>query len=294
MFTDDDLRELRAVIKDQIASSETARQLKKNILDETATFEDYRSNYKNIAFYLTLFVAENGDYYDNEVVELLNSKIGSIVYELFDNVSAGYESANRVAEDLRKQSGYREDDIRKILFQSYQNLYGEIESRSVQSSRLVESQYKNYFFLTRWEMGPIQQLVVIDGADTIIDTQKIQAAVEKKDDQYVIHLQKDFSCVPILHELGHIVFDALVKLGYEDQIKVEMKKTLDRDVDEYFVYQFLAYIRETINDDSVTNDILEDKIVEKNKVISEILDDFFTDRETTDRLKYLQNLLSMV
>jgi len=295
MMTEQDMRNLQRAIKDEIAVKPQAKGVKQALLDQFTSFDDYQSNYKVIVFYLVLFIAEQGEYYDSEIVEVLRDKIGKTLYDLLDNVSAGYESANRVVEDLQKQGGYRTEDIQRVLFQSYENLYGEMESRSVQASRLVESQYKNYFFLTEWEMGPIQQLVVIDGVETIIESQKIEAAVETKDDEYVIHLQKSISCVPVLHELGHIVYDALVKLGHYDAIAAEMKKSISyRDVDEFFVDKFLAYLRLTIQDEGLETDIMEHRIISESEVINGILDDFFTDRETSERLKYLQTLLSMI
>lgn len=305
LFTEEDMNSLIRAVKGEIATSPRAKMYKQALLDSASSYQDYISNYKSVTFYLTLFIAENGDYMDSDVVQILNDKVGRIIFDLLENVSVGYESANKVVDMFKRQQGYRDQDIQRILFQSYENLYGEVESRSVQASRLVESQYKNYFFLTEWEQGPIKQLVVIDGVDTIIDTEKIEAAVETKDDVYVIHLQRGYSCVPALHELGHIVFDALDKLGHRNTIAQELKKSIEySDIEEFFVDKFLLYLRNTIEDDGLKTDISMHKIISENTVIKGLLDEFFTHQESEasgfeqieakERLQYLQTLLSMV
>lgn len=305
LFTEEDMNLLIRAVKGEIAANGKAKMYKQALLESASSYEDYKSNYKSITFYLTLLIAENGDYMDSEIVELLNDKVGRIVFDLLDNVAVGYESANKVVDMFKKQQGYRDQDINRILFQSYENLYGEVESRSVQSSRLVESQYKNYFFLTQWEQGPIKQLVVIDGVDTVIDTDKINAAVETKDGVYVIHLQRDYSCVPVLHELGHIIFDALDKLGHKETITQEFKKSVEySDVDEFFVDKFLVYLKNTIEDEGLRSDIAMHKLIKENVVINDLLNDFFTHQDSSvgafekleakERLQYLQTLLSMV
>jgi hypothetical protein len=181
--------------------------------------------------------------------------LGDIVFELFENVSDGYSQAKKYREKLIAE-GYREDDIRNILFKSYENLYGELESRSTQSSRFVDTEYKNYFYLTKWENSPIQQITVIDGVEQIIDCTKIKAAVETKDDTYVMHFQKNVSSEPFIHELGHIVHDALKALGHNDIIEKEFEKEMMiDDIDEFFVLKFIGYLKETIDDYDLINDV---------------------------------------
>jgi hypothetical protein len=208
-------------------------------------------------------------------------------------VQDGYMQAKKYREKLISE-GYRENDIRNILFKSYENLYGELESRSTQSSRYVDSEYKNYFYLTKWENSPIQQITVIDGVEQIIDCSKIKAALETKDDSYVMHFQKTISCEPILHELGHIVHDALKTLGHNDIIEKEFdKEIMIDDIDEFFVDKFLGYLKEKIEDYDLANDFKLNFSIRGNERINKLLDEFFAEKSVNERLIYLQTILSL-
>jgi len=281
------------VIENQLAKNKEARQLKNELLKLLSVKEDYKYNYKSINFYLVLFVAEEGDFSTNDIVLYLQKKLGDIVFELFENVSDGYSQAKKYREKLIAE-GYREDDIRNILFKSYENLYGELESRSTQSSRFVDTEYKNYFYLTKWENSPIQQITVIDGVEQIIDCTKIKAAVETKDDTYVMHFQKDASSEPFIHELGHIVHDALKTLGHNDIIEKEFEKEMMiDDIDEFFVVKFIGYLKENIDDYNLINDVRLNFAARGNEKINKLLDEFFAEKSVGERLQYLQTILSL-
>lgn len=292
---DDDSRlEIIQVIENQLAKSNESRQLKNEILKLLSNKEDYKYNYKSINFYLVLFVAEEGDFSTNSIVLYLQKKLGDIVFELFENVSEGYSQAKKYREKLISEDGLREEDVRNVLFKSYENLYGELESRSTQSSRYVDSEYKNYFYLTKWENSPIQQITVIDGVEQIIDCTKIKAAVETKDNTYVMHFQRTMSCEPILHELGHIVHDVLKQLGHNDIIEKEFDKELMiDDIDEFFVLKFLGYLKEKIEDYDLANDVRLNFAIRGNEKINKLLDEFFVEKSVNEKLQYLQTILSL-
>jgi hypothetical protein len=293
LVSDDSRVEIIEVIENQLAKTRESRQLKNEILKLLINKEDYKYNYKSINFYLVLFVAEESDFATNDIVLYLQKKLGDIVFELFENVSNGYSQAKKFRQKLMAE-GYREDDIRNILFKSYENLYGELESRSTQSSRYVDSEYKNYFYLTKWENSPIEQITVIDGVEQIIDCEKIKAAVETKDESYVMHFQKTMSCEPILHELGHIVHDVLKTLGHNDIIEKEYDKELSYDnKDEYFVDKFLGYLKENIEDYNLRNDFRLNFGIRGNEKINNLLDDLFAEKSIGKRLQYLQTILSL-
>jgi hypothetical protein len=282
------------------------KQIKKQILDILKDKEEYKFKYKTINFYLVLFVAEQGDFTTSEIVTYLESKITNpeVIYELFENISNGYSESKKYRKILVSE-GYKDDeydeygnlikigDVGRILFQGYENLYGEMESRSVQASRFVESEFKNYFYLTKWENTPIQQLTVIDGVEEVIDCNKIEAAVEKKDNDYVLHFKKEKSCEPFLHELGHIVHDILDKLGYKDRIKAQFDKDLySNNLDEYFVNKFLGYLKSRVDESGIINDLRYKLQLSDDPEINKILDEFFTDTQVSERLKFLQSILS--
>lgn len=295
LFDDSSRMELQDVLISDNPKNQTARQVRDELLKMLSDSEDYKFMYKTINFYLVIYISEQQDFSMSDVVNFLSSKIPNeeVLYELFQNISDAYKEANRYSEKLLSE-GYRKEDISSILFKGYENLYGEMESRSVQISRFVESEFRNYFYLTKWENTPIQQLTVIDGVEEIIDCKNIKAAVESKDGDYVLHFKKEASCVPFLHELGHIVHDCLNRLGHEEEIKEEFENDLfSNDFDEWFVDRFLAYLKSKVYDDNLRKDLQYDIKLTENKKISKMLDDFFAETESGERLKFLQTILSI-
>lgn len=295
LYSDESRIELISLFSSENPKSQSAKQLKGEILQILANADNYKFKYKTINFYLVLYVSEQEDFSTNDVLTYLESKVPDqdVIYELFENISEGYKESKKYRERLIGE-GYRESDVSSILFKGYENLYGEMESRSVQASRFVESEFKNYFYLTKWENTPIQQLTVIDGVEEIIDCKNIKAAVETKDDEYVLHFKKDISCVPFLHELGHIVHDCLVKLGHADTIKKEFEDDLySDDLNEWFVDRYMAYLKAKFQDASLQKDLRLDLKLTENQKISKMLDEFFAETEYSSRLRYLQTILSI-
>ena len=290
LLNDESRMRLLELFNNELPKNKSAEQLKATILNFLSSNESYFNSYNSINFYLILYLSEE-DNLTGDLVVFLQEKFGDIIYELFENVSAGYESAKNYISQL-KSEGYRQEDISNILFKGYENLYGELESRSVQESRLISSEFKNYFSLTRWENAPIQEITVIDGVDKIIDCSKIEAAVEDKDGNYILHFKRGFSCVPFLHELGHIVKDALCELGYSEQIEEAADREFE-DVEEFFVSKWLAFLKANINEDALQEDLRYD-FTPNNAVIDEILQNFFTKGEEneSEMMKYLRNMLS--
>lgn len=295
LYSDESRLELINVISIENPKSQSAKQTKAAILEILSNADEYKFKYKTINFYLVLYVSEQEDFSTNEVLIYLESKVPDqdVIYELFENISDGYKESKKYREKLINE-GYRESDVSSILFKGYENLYGEMESRSVQASRFVESEFRNYFYLTKWENTPIQQLTVIDGVEEIIECKNIKAALETKDGEYVLHFKKDMSCIPFLHELGHIVHDCLDKLGYKDEIKKQFDDDLySEDLNEWFVDRYMAYLKAKFQDAHLQKDLrLELKLTENEK-ISKMLDEFFAETEYSSRLRYLQTILSI-
>jgi len=294
LFDETSRLELLDIIADSTPITREAKPIKTLLLENLNNKDDYKNQYKTTNFYLVLYVAEQGDFSTNEVVSYLESKVPypDLINELFDNIENGYQEAKKYREKLISQD-YREVDVKNILFKSYENLYGEMESRSVQESRFVESEFRNYFYLTKWENTPLQQLTVIDGSEEFIDFQYIKAAVETKDKEYVLHFQRENECTPYLHELGHIVHDCLSQLGHEEEILKEFDDdTSYNDYDEWFVDKFMAYLKAKINNEYLQSDLMY-FLIKPNNVLNKMLDDFFSETEITSRLRYLQTILSL-
>ena len=294
LFDETSRLELLDIIADSTPITREAKPIKTLLLENLNNKDDYKNQYKTTNFYLVLYVAEQGDFSTNEVVSYLESKVPypDLINELFDNIENGYQEAKKYREKLISQD-YREVDVKNILFKSYENLYGEMESRSVQESRFVESEFRNYFYLTKWENTPLQQLTVIDGSEEFIDFQYIKAALETKDKEYVLHFQRENECTPYLHELGHIVHDCLSQLGHEEEILKEFDyDTSYNDYDEWFVDKFMAYLKAKINNEYLQSDLMY-FLIKPNNALNKMLDDFFSETEITSRLRYLQTILSL-
>jgi hypothetical protein len=286
--------ELLDIIYDSTPVTRDGKGIKMQLLEYLKNQDEYQNQYKTTNFYLVLYVGEQGDFSTNEVVSYLESKVPypDLINELFDNIENGYQEAKKYREKLLNQ-GFRDTDVQNILFKGYENLYGEMESRSVQESRFVESEFRNYFYLTKWENTPLQQLTVIDGSEEFIDFQDIRAAVETKDKEYVLHFQRENECTPYLHELGHIVHDCLSQLGNDEAMRKEFDDDVSyNDYDEWFVDKFMAYLKEKINNEYLQSD-LGYFLIKPNKVLNKMLDDFFSETEITSRLRFLQTILSL-
>jgi hypothetical protein len=294
MYDNQSRLELLDVIQNEIPKADNARYLKGMLVEKLKDESEYKYLIKTINFYLVLFVAEQGDFTTNDVVMYLESKVSTpeLIYELFDNIANGYAESKVYQKKLINQ-GLREIDIPNVLFKGYENLYGEMESRSVQESRFVESEFRNYFYLTRWENTPMKQFTVIDGIEEVIEVKDIKAALETKDNEYVLHFKKENSCIPFLHELGHIVHDCLKELGYEKDLRDEFDNDLYyNDYDEWFVDKFIAYIKNKFNDYYLQND-LSYFLQKENMAINKMLDSFFEETEYSAKLKFLHTILSI-
>ena len=109
-----------------------------------------------------------------------------------------------------------------------------------------------------------------------------------------MHFQKNVSSEPFIHELGHIVHDALKTLGYNDIIEKEFEKEMMiDDIDEFFVMKFIGYLKENIDDYNLTNDVRLNFAARGNEKINKLLDEFFAEKSVGERLQYLQTILSL-
>lgn len=289
--------ELLAVLKDYVAKTEQGVALRNKLIEDVSNPNVFSDNKKVINFYLVSLIGADDDVSNNEIVDYLADSFSerqSFFYDMIQNVVDGQDAAKRY-RNILVQKGLSSEDIANVSFVNYQRLYGEIESRSVQHSRTLDGDLRNYFTMTSWEREPEEMVTVIDDRVEILDVKNIKAAVETKDDKYVLHFERSMDCIPYLHELGHIVHDALRKLGHEETIDAEYEKTLQfENVDEFFVAKFLTYLRERIKDDDLQKDFQYKVSSASNETINKILDDFFIDDEVGIRLRFLQELLKMI
>lgn len=295
--TYEDRDELISVLKNytlKLSENESVRQQLLSILKNNDSFRYSKST---MNFYFIIFLAKEGDMYDSSIASFFMDKYGDKVnkfYDLLNNIQEGYLEMNNIVTNL-KSSGVPQTEIPIVMFSFYQNLYGEYESRSVQASRLVISEFKNYFHITTWEKTPNSVYTVINDNLNILEVKDIVAAVERKGDDYVLHFSKSFSCVPFIHELAHIVYDCLVKLGHEDTIVSEFENQLVfGSIEEFFVSKFLSFLKARIYDDGLQSDFSGVVPSSQNTAIDEILENFFRDKEVEDMLNYLKEVLELI
>ena len=276
-FSDNLMRdELLLKVKNYSPKSSTGDAYKKYVLEYLNDTQSFDKNKSTINYFLTFLIASDGDITDSEIVSYLLSVFPAeklLLYDLFDNILEGNEQANKWREVLKAQ-GIPDNVIPSVLHSNYENLYGEVESRSVQATRTLGGTFRNYFYLTSWEKSPNDKVTVIDDKPFILDVKDLKAAIETKNGEYVLHFQRSQNSIPFLHELGHIVHDGIKKVGRGDTISnAFLKQQSIVDVNEYFVGQFLAYIKKNVDDDDLNKD-LRLHFVFLDDDISELLDDF--------------------
>lgn len=296
-YFDDNAKRNELIYKVEQYQTKSAKgsAYKKVLLEHLKDEEVFKNQKSTINFFLVSLIAYDKDISDNDLVDYLLNVYGGnelLFYDLWDNIVEGNKKADKYEQVLKSQ-GLSDNEIRQVLHSNYENLYGEIESRSVQASRRIGGVFRNYFYMTGWEKEPNAQVTVIDGKALILDVDSVKCALETKDDKYVLHFNKHDSCVPYLHELGHIVHDAMRKLGHGDTIVQEFEGQLNfKDVDEMFVANFLAYLRDNIDNDNLQSDLKSHRLF-TNPVISKLLDEFLKDSEVDIMLDIIRELLSI-
>ena len=58
--------------------------------------------------------------------------------------------------------------------------------------------------------------------------------------------------------------------------------------------RFIGYLRERLDDERIRMDTKMDLSIRANEEINKILDEFFADAQISERLKYLQTVLSLI
>lgn len=173
----------------------------------------------------------------------------------------GFISASTQTSARLIGQGFSKADVRKIFFQTYEALAGEIESRDVQHSSRMEEGLEGYFMPLSSES--IEEKKITAMFDAIVGAEKIptkiKGAVETTTDgKYVIHLFENLSAQPIVHEMGHIVGDLIGK----EYVSVKITENIDGSsiesvggTDEAFCEIFSSYISRQNLSAKLTNDL---------------------------------------
>lgn len=287
--------ELITILQEYKPLSPKSKPYYNHIIEVSKDAQSFSNQIEEIVFYLVIMLGYENNISENSIISYLISilPVSELqMYDIFNNLTDGFEKSRKYREYLQKD-GISEEDIGTILQKNYENLYGELESRSVQTSRNIPIEFRNYFSLTSWENTPERNITVIDQSEKIVNVKEVNAAVEEKNGEYVLHFQKSNTCLPYLHELGHIVHDGLKQLGHANTIIAEFRKQVTIDsVEEFFVTKFIGYLKSRIDDENLKKD-LSLKMVTENSVIYGLLDEFFMDNEITQYLEYLRKLIDL-
>jgi hypothetical protein len=162
--------------------------------------------------------------------------------------------------------GWSSRDIYMLNFQTYEAIFGEVESRFVQNTAHIEKELSNYFsFYTSESILP-QNITVLNEMPLQDATQKIKAAIEYANGHYIIHLPDEYSnSVNILHELGHIIFDILVEsknlLNEQSKYEEDVKKAKYDSFEEYVCDSFVDFIHRKKIDEGLYEDLNEESTI---------------------------------
>jgi hypothetical protein len=199
--------------------------------------------------------------------------------KIVNNLSNIMFQSSQAEENLRKK-GFGGEQVKMIIFQSYLNLFGEMEARTVQNIAHLESDLKVYLLPYTSETLDLKSLsVIIDKNEEYLNEKKIEAGIEKtNDDKYIIHLSPSLTAVPLIHELGHLVFDIIQDLGMEffiEQIYINGYTENYKNSDEFFCDYFSAYISRLNINENLTNDLIKFQSMPIFETLNTILDSIF-------------------
>lgn len=267
----------KEAVSDIKALSPNSRNLKSMLSDLMVSYDIFRANTNTVGFYLVYLISDTKVFNEGKIIYFLEEHYGDEIYEMFEMIKDGLESADNASKKLIGE-GFTKEDVNIINFNTYQNLLGEMEARGTQHQMRIPVNLSNYFFINEWEKSPTKSVAVIGGNYIFRDTSEIVGACEKSiDGKYILHFKKDMSSIPFIHELGHIIHDILVERKFGDVIKNEYdREIVADDYQEWFVNVFLGYIAENYSDSLIGKDFAMIYSIKKNKIIFELLSDIFS------------------
>jgi hypothetical protein len=293
--SEEQYEELRTIVDNLAVRDASTMDLKDKLISFSKSYDKLRNSLDMFAVYSAFYLAQMKQLAHGSYIDYLADLTDNNIFTLTELIDEGFEASARMRDSLNAQ-GYTQEDVQRIMFNAYEDLMGETESRSVQHGMMVDGKYSNYFFLYNWENAPSRKIAVINDEYIDIDTKKIQAAIETISDGYILHFKKVYDVEPFLHELGHIVHDILVRDGYGQRIETEFANAVtSKTIDEYFVDCFLGYIREHVYDENIETSLYRNIELKNNSEINELLDYIFsTDELASDYKRFINTVISEV
>ncbi len=201
------------------------------------------------------------------------------IYDAINNAHEVLSLGKAYAERLRSQ-GYSKNEIYLKVFKAYEMLFGEMEARYTQKSGLSEN-FKDYFYPFSAETYKDEDLILYTDNYKILKAKKknFLSAIETLNGQYTLHLRTIMTCEPIIHELGHILYDEFATypdlfLPYANEMA---EIGLDANqMDENFVVFFLTYLKNNCSELSILGGEIE--FEQKNKCVDSFLNHVLLDK----------------
>jgi len=222
---------------------------------------------------------------------------------IFAKLVNSTKEVNAKYDNLRRDwisRGYDDNDLNAISYAYYLSFGGEIESRYVQQSffqRVPVELQKKLRFLS-YE-NTINNLYIFDKSSTAVKSQNAFETAKGKGG--ILHLTKSENAFILLHEVGHAVYDLLIKANSSNEIKFvnafenESEIVKERGYSEFCANSFVSYLKRKKIEEPLTKYFkLEDNIgVELNALFEKFLNYEVEDDYSEKVELYLQYLKEM-
>lgn len=255
-----------------------------------------------IGVIINLYLNKKGDN-----LTILQDYLGADISGLIDFLIELHEISKASFTKLVGERGLSATDIRKVIFEGYENLAGEIESRDVQHNLEIEEEILGYALPLSSETIEDKKVTAI--FEEIENDEKmpsfIRGAIESiEDEKYIMHLFESVSAQPIMHELGHILAD-IIGSSVVDLIitnNLNAKQIVDNGgIEETFCELFLCYLVKQNFTPRFTNDLQKGRTLmdvtifdeEFNKIFFPKVDES-QEKEFLERLLYTKKLRELV
>lgn len=261
---------------------------------KSVTENDYYRGLKNVAD--TIIGAYLQLVKDNDarirIAKFLGKDCESILKEIDDILN---KAENR--KFILNQQGYSGQEIESIFFSMYESLGGEIESRDVEHTSMLDPELKGYSLPQSSEYieeGKITS--IFKGMFSGVPQNIVGGCENVGDGKYIIHLFDSSSPEPILHELGHILYDLVEP--HTAVPKADMILPSGKFDPETFCELLMCYfVRQDINP-RFTRSIAEGRKLMEWTFMDETFDSIFkhkddfdeTDKKLVDMLSYMKGL----
>lgn len=233
--------------------------------------------------------------------------LGNQITELIEVLKNINEMAKQSYSKLVGERGLSASEIQKVIFEGYESLAGEIESRDVQHNSDIEEEILGYALPMSSESIKEEKITAI--FEEIESDEKlpsvIRGAIENiEDDRYIMHLFEGISAQPIMHELGHIVADlfgrSVVDLTITNNLNAHQIVN-NGGIEETFCELFLCYLVKQNFTPRFTNDLLRGRTLMDVTIFDEEFNKMFfpkvdeaQEKAFLERLFFLKTLKELI